>query len=289
MIYYLPTVQSNRQGFEALGQLAAETEGLSADRLELDMSRVQQCDGNMAAPLGAVLARVADNLNTIEIVGLRENVERVLRKNGFLTYFRYAPMDDTTRTSMLYRRFQLEDEGLFEDYIVRSFRGKPVPIMSEAMRRLFKNKIFEVFQNAVMHSDSILGVFSCGQFFPRAQKLDLTIADVGIGIRNCVRTYSGLNITSIGALRWALAPGHTTKRAEQPGGLGLKLLHDFASKNRGRILIASRYGYYEFDGGEQTFQKMEADFPGTAVTIEINTADTAAYCLASEITPDNVF
>ena len=37
------------------------------------------------------------------------------------------------------------------------------------------------------------------------------------------------------------------------------------------------------------FAQMAADFPGTAVTIEINTADDSVYYLESEINADDLF
>ena len=67
MIYRLPTVRSNQQGFESFSELAKAAKGLFADRLELDMSRVSFFDANMAAPLGAVLAQVTDEFNIVEI------------------------------------------------------------------------------------------------------------------------------------------------------------------------------------------------------------------------------
>jgi hypothetical protein len=104
-----------------------------------------------------------------------------------------------------------------------------------------------------------------------------------------VRHFLGAKISSVGAIRWAMQEGHTTKKGSQPGGLGLKFLHEFVQLNKGRIQIASRFGFYEFRKGKETFEKMAADLPGTSVTIEINTGDTAEYCLESEVTPENVF
>lgn len=43
--------------------------------------------------LGAVLARIADRFNAIEVVNVPELVERVLRKNGFLTHYRHGGND----------------------------------------------------------------------------------------------------------------------------------------------------------------------------------------------------
>lgn len=289
MIYYLPTIHSNQEGYEHLAELAQASSRLFADRLELNFSRVGFFDANMAAPLGAVLARVADDLNAVEIVDVPSSIERILRKNRFLTQYQYEPLDDSNRTTMPFRRLQLSDEGLFEEYVKRELRGKGIPRMSEGLGKVFKKKVFEVYQNAVIHSESALGIFVCGQFFPQKQRLDLTITDAGIGIRESVRRFLGRKISSVGAIRWALLEGHTTKMGSQPGGLGLKFLHEFVRLNNGRIQIASRFGFYELHKGREIFEKMADDLPGTSVTIEINTGDTAEYCLASEVTPENVF
>lgn len=290
MILYLPTIHSDRDGYASLAELAHATAKLIADRLELDFSRVSFLDANMAAPLGAVLAAIADRFNAVEIVNIPQMVERILRKNGFLTQFRYLPLDDNNRTTIPFKRLQLTDEGLFEDYLQRHLKGKGIPQMTEGLGKVFKQKLFEVFQNAVIHSESELGIFVCGQFFPQLQKLDLTIADAGIGIRENVRRYFGdPKIASVPAIRWALQEGHTTKKGKQPGGLGLKFLHDFARLNKGRIHIVSRFGFYEFNAGQESFAKLEHDFPGTTVTLEVNTADTSAYCLASEASRGGIF
>ncbi len=290
MIHYLPTVRSDQNGYDSLADLAKATAKLTADRLELDLSRVSFLDANMAAPLGAVLADIADRFNAVEIVNVPQMVERILRKNGFLTQFRYLPLDDNNRTTIPFKRLQLTDEGLFEDYLQRHLKGKGIPQMTEGLGKVFKQKLFEVFQNAVIHSESELGIFVCGQWFPQMQKLDLTIADAGIGIRDNVRRYFGdPKIASVPAIRWALQEGHTTKKGKQPGGLGLKFLHDFARLNKGRIHIVSRFGFYEFNAGQESFAKLENDFPGTTVTLEVNTADTSAYCLASEASRDGIF
>ncbi|MYB72255.1 MAG: sensor histidine kinase [Gemmatimonadetes bacterium] len=289
MIHYLPTVYSNRQGFECLGELAKATEDLFADRLELNMSQVWSFDANMAAPLGAILAQVADKFNTVEIVAIPDEVEQVLRKNRFLTNYWYESLNDIDRITMPFRRLRLRDEGEFEEYIHRQLSGRGIPRMSERASRVFKKKVFEVYQNAVVHSESELGVFVCGQFFPQQHRLDFTIADVGIGIREAVRRYfNDTRISSLPALKWALKPYHTTKSGPHPGGLGLEFLQKFARLNKGKIQIASRFGFYELNCDKETFEGMAADLPGTAVTIGINTADEGVYVLKSEIDTDDV-
>ena len=161
--------------------------------------------------------------------------------------------------------------------------------MSQAMGKRFTQSVFEVYQNAVIHSQSSVGLFICGQFYPQLQRLDLTIADAGIGIRTNVRRRLGPQVSSVEAIQWALLEGNTTKRHGQPGGVGLKFLKDFIELNGGRIQIASRYGFYEYHQGAETFLKLIADLPGTTVNLEINTGDTNAYQLSSEISPDDIF
>ena len=290
MIYRLPTVRSTFNGFERLGRLASRTRDLVFDELILDMSEVNFFDANMAAPLGAVLARVADAFNSVEIVGVPNRVEEILRKNRFLTRYRYEPLHDVYRTAMPFRRLRLSDQGVFDDYVDRRLEGKGMPEMSAKASKMFKAKVFEIYQNAVTHSESDIGIFVCGQFFPRQNRLDFTIADAGIGIRETVRRYfENDRIGSVRSMQWALAPHHTTKRGRLPGGLGLQLLKEFTRLNGGKIQIASRFGFYEYSHGDENFRKMSADFPGTAVTIEVNTADESTYVLSDEIASDEIF
>ena len=289
MIHYLPTIHSQREGFERLASLAADAEKLHADRLEVDFSKCGFFDANMAASLAAVLVRIADNLNAVEIVKVPSGIEHILRKNRFLLSYGYNAIDDINQTTLPYRRIQLSDAGRFEDYLNRHLQGKGIPRMTEGLGKRFKQSIFEVFQNAVIHSHSRIGVFVCGQFFPQIQRLDLTIADAGVGIRTNVRNYLGTKISSKEAIRWALQEGHTTKTGPQPGGMGLQFLKEFIVLNKGKIHIASRQGFYEYRDGQENLQKLAADLPGTAVNLEINTGDTSKYRLRSETSPNNIF
>ena len=289
MIYNLPTIRSEKEGFDHIAKLAKETNELFAEEVHVDLSHCGFFDANMAAPLAAVLALVADDLNAVEIVNVPTPVARILRKNRFLSAYGYDPLDDVNRTTLPFRRIQLTDEGQFADYLDRHMKGKGIPRMTEGLGKVFRQSIFEVFQNAVMHSESRLGVFVCGQFYPQLQRLDLTIADAGIGIRENVRRRFQAKVSSIAAIRWALQEGHSTKTGSQPGGIGLKFLKDFIVLNRGKIQIASRLGFFQFCRGEETFARLASDFPGTTVNLEINTADTSAYRLGAEITSEDIF
>ena len=290
MIHYLPpTLGSHFDGFQDLAILAEDARELFSNRLEVDFSRCAVFDPNMAAPLAAVLAEIADRFNTIEIVRVPMVIERILRKNRFLVMYGYSPIEEETPTTIPLRRIQLSDEGLFAEYIQQHISGKGIPSISDALGRVLRQSIFEVFQNAVIHSQSRLGVFVCGQFLPLDQRLQLTLADAGVGIHANVQKFLGREISSADALRWVLEAGNTTKIGAQPGGVGLKFVKEFISANRGKLQIVSHRGYYEFCDGKDNFQDFTADFPGTTVNMQINTADTNAYGSKSEISPNDIF
>ena len=100
---------------------------------------------------------------------------------------------------------------------------------------------------------------------------------------------ANLELSAVEAINWAMKGRNTTKKGPIPGGLGLKLLRDFIEINKGRIQIVSDLAYWEFTEGAVSTKEFSTPFTGTAVNIEINTADTQSYCLASELRPENVF
>ena len=113
MIHYLPTVKSEKNGFDQLAELAADAHDLYNDRLELSFSRCGFFDANMAAPLAGVLARIAaDRFNRVEIVEVPPAIEKILCKNRFLVSYGYKPVKDINQTTLPYARMQLSDEGL---------------------------------------------------------------------------------------------------------------------------------------------------------------------------------
>ena len=289
MIHYLLAVRSDREGFEHLAAMAVDARELFASRLEVDFSRCGSFDANMASPLAAVLARIADRFNAIEIVNVPVAIETILRKNDFLASYGYRAIDDESQTTLPFRRIQRSDEGRFADYLEQHLRGKGIPDLTDGLGKALKQSIFEVFQNAVIHSESQLGVFVCGQFYPQAQRLVVTMADAGVGIRTNVRRYLRTNVSSADAIRWALEGGHTTKTGSQPGGVGLKFLRDVVEANEGTIQVASRLGFYEYRGGQEKLEKLAADLPGTSVNIEVDTSNTGNYRLPSEVLPGEIF
>ena len=287
------TVRSTFSGFQELIRIYHQLKPCDDPDCEVDLSAVSWFDANMCAPLGAVLFPFRHEGKRIRLIGLNTDTKSILQKNGFLPNFGFDTprKPDVYGTTIQYQRFERSDAELFKQYVSKHFLGKGIPRMTQALHSEFRESIHEVFANAIDHSDTKLGIFACGQYFPRASRLDFCIADLGIGIRENVHRHMGLDLTPERAIAWALEGENTTRRkdAGKPGGLGLKLIREFIDLNGGTIHIVSDAGFWSYRRGEPTLNRFTAPFPGTIVNIEINTADKQSYCLTSEVDPNSIF
>jgi len=288
----LSKINSSFEGFEKLILLYRQARVCRDDSYEIDMSRVTWFDANMCAPLGAILYQYPRKYK-IKLSGLRPSLEKLLQRNGFLPNFGFnrEKVFDHLGTTIEYQRFEGSDSTAFKDYVSRHFVGKGIPNMSQVLHKKFRESIAELFENAIDHSFTQKGIFACGQYFPNASRLDFSIVDLGIGIKENVKQKLGLNLEPDAAISWAVSGENTTRQMKdgKPGGLGLKLIKEFIKLNHGKIQIASDAGYWDYDTSGESTRKFSMPFPGTTVNIEINTSDNNSYCLSSELNPEDIF
>jgi signal transduction histidine kinase len=284
------TIRSQCSGFENIAEIAEKTDALLFDSVVLDFKPCTFFEANMAAALYIVIARLRNRVNDVSIINVPDGIQTILRKNRFLCTFNISELPDTNQTTFPFKIFKLTAEEQFNDYLETYMNGRGIPEMSKELAKRFKQSLFELFINAAIHSESDSGIFLCGQFYPQLHRVDFTIADAGIGIPKKVQTYLGMKtMDSCDAIQWALTEGNTTKTGRQPGGLGLKLIKDFIQINKGSLQIVSRFGYYEFSAGGEVYQKLDHDFPGTCINIEINTNGMSRYFLKSELENEEIF
>lgn len=142
---------------------------------------------------------------------MNPNVEDILRKNGFLPdiSLRALRKPDIYKTTIEYKRFDSRESSLFKEYVenhfIKKHMGNHIPQMNPFLLRKFRESIFEIFENAVGHSETEQGIFACGQYFPKKNLLKFSIADLGIGIRrniyiNILRKLILLRERSLGQL-----------------------------------------------------------------------------------------
>lgn len=286
----LPTIRHDLAGFAALAFLHCQTKQCVLEDIEIDMATTAWFDADMCAAFGAILYCLGDNLNTVNLVNLRPGVESILSKNGFLSYYGRTKIPDQWGTTVFYERFDVEDDRYFSVYIEHEFIRRPeMPEMSPGLLKKFRESVFEIFSNAVLHSRTKLGIFSCGQFFPNRNQLNFTVADLGVSIRKNVRDYLRKDLSPVDAIIWAAQEHNTTKRGKVPGGLGLTLLSEFIDLNGGCIQIVSDAGYWRRKDKRTDTSPLGQPFPGTVVSVEINTADHSSYRLTLESEDDEIF
>lgn len=282
-------IRSSWEGFSQLSRLALDLQSCFLDEVEIDMSAVGWFDANMCAPFGAILYRTSLAANDVTITAIQCEVQKILSKNGFLANYGYPLALDTYGTTIPYKRFELGQERHSASYVDMHLSGKGMPQMTRGLRTKLLEAVLEIFSNSFTHSETELGVFSCGQFFPKRDRLDFSIADLGMGIRKNILQKRHVDLSAENAIKWAISERNTTREGPVPGGSGLKILREFISMNRGRMQIVSDKGYMEFGSGFGTplLRLMDHPFPGTVVNLEFNTADTNSYCLASEVGPED--
>ncbi len=290
MKFELPEIEHDRSGFEALVRLEEDSKACIFDNIDIDMGAVTWFDADMCAAFGAILYRLGENLNTVKLINIRSGVENILLKNGFLSHYGREKIPDRWGTTIPYHRFDVKDDRYFADYIEHELMHRSeIPAMSPGLMKKFRESIFEIFSNAVLHSRTELGIFSCGQFFPARHRLDFSVADLGVGMCQNIKDSMGLDLSPVDAIVWATEGRNTTKRGSVPGGLGLKLLGEFIDLNGGCIQIVSDAGYWRRENKKTLTASLSHAFPGTVVSVEINTADTNSYKLASEISTADIF
>lgn len=284
-----PSFESAVHGFEKIIHLWHQMQGCRNEPIQIDWRHINWLDANLCSPLGAILYKAGRNLNTIQFTNLPPQIEEILSKNNFLCMYGRKRRKDIYGTTIEYKRFEIQDDRYFAAYIQEHLTGKGIPEMTPTLQKKFQESIFEIFSNAVTHSRTHLGIFSCGQFFPKKNHLDFTITDLGIGFYRNVKEALDLPLSPEKSIEWAMQEGNTTRKDNIPGGLGLKLLFDFIQKNRGRIQIVSDRGFWEYHNGKTSTHLFSDPYPGSMVNIQINTADPCSYCLTSEIHPDEIF
>ena len=287
----LRSIHTNFQGYQRISNLWHRIKKTKDNSLVLNMDDVWM-EANMCAPFGAVLWPFSKR-GIITLYKMRDGLQNALNKNGFLCNFGFdVPRGGELEESTIeYQHFEPKDISLFREYLTEHFIGKGIPRMSEALHKKFRESIAEIFSNAMDHSRTKHGIFACGQFFPDKKRLDFSIADLGIGIRENILQKKGLDIPAKEAIRWALQKDNTTRDPKdgKPGGLGLKLIQEFVELNDGKIEIVSDVGYWCYKSKKDSFRTFRKPFPGTIVNIEINTGDQKKYRLHGEIDPNYIF
>lgn len=270
-------VRCNLAGYSWLARTGAQLEPLRREEIRFCGRGLSWFDANLCGPFGAILTACKLRLNTVSLDEIPAPIIQAWGQNGFYRHFGGADFVDHFDTTIGYRRFTLDEDKTFVRYLRGELMEKELPTMSRSAKARFESNVQEVFTNAVHHSFSVHGVFSCGQHFPHKNRLDLTLTDLGVGFGFRVSEFLNAPISSLAAIEWALEQGHTTRVGNIAGGLGLKRLAQFLAQNEGHLQILSGDGFYQQHGGKISRQTLRHSFGGSVVNLSFNTLDATFY------------
>lgn len=265
------------------------------DIIILDFSSAGFIRNNYLSIIGLALEmKIKENKQVQIIEPIKSKVQESLENIGFLSHYKNNMLNVKIDDTMVrYTNIDLNDwDGLHDFYTYFEQQlNKNVNNLSSELSNKIIQKIFELFSNVFRHSNSELGFFCSGQFYPDNHKFYFTIVDGGVTIKNNVNNYlrnifdtnKGLknilkkyeNKDGNEAIKWALVGNHSTTGE---GGLGLSLLKELIEKSKGTLEIISNDGCYCIkDGIEQ--KEVNNNFNGTIISIGLNTNESTYYYL----------
>lgn len=286
MIIKIPhKISSDYDGFNSLVNIHNRLKDTMFEKVVFDFSNCAWFEANLSAVLGAICNDLVENLNTVGFINLKPATITILEKNEFLKHFGGNVIIDNYKTTIKYRKYQPNEQTLFKEYLDKELLSKEdMPVMSELLQKKINESIFEIFENAVTHGDSE-NVFSCGQYYPKKNppRIDFTIVDLGKTIKANVNNFLKKDLSSTETIKWAVDAENTTKTGNTPGGLGLKIIRNFLSINKGEIQIISANGFWQKDKNNRIFaKKLSSYFAGTIVNLEFNLDDRFSYFTREE-------
>lgn len=291
----IPTINDyTAANFDVLFDLWNEANNDNLD-VTFEFSQCGFLRQNAVAFLGG-LARLIEERHghvTFDWSTLKNNWVRTnLEQNGFMSAFGHSS-GPWSGNSIPYREDLHEDKEVLIDYLKSKWLGHAWVRVSERLRDAIIGRVWEIYANAFEHGQSPIGIFSCGQHYPKQHELKLSVVDFGVGIPSNVRMFFkhdplSQSLSAASCLKWAFQRGTTTKPNGTSRGMGLDLLKEFVKLNKGKLEVFSHEGYAIIDSKQEEFMNRSTFFEGTLVNISF-ICDESYYHFASEIVEGPLF
>jgi hypothetical protein len=253
-------------------------------KIVIDFNYCRFLDHRGVAFLGGIIHLIKKHRVhlTFDWSTLSPKIHMNLAQNGFLREFS-GNIEPWQGNSVPFR-YDVDYTGDIFQYLEKQWLGRNWININTQLQEAIVSNVLEIYTNAFSHSQSPIGVFSCGQHYPQEKRLALTAIDFGVGIVSNVRSMSHLSkLSTEEALQWAFQSGNST-RTGITGGTGLTLLHSFIAQNRGTLTICTNDGKVEISDGKIEYASTNRPFSGTLVNIDLQ-CDESEYCLSTESQP----
>lgn len=240
-----------------------------------------------------------------DVTTMSDHLKHRLISCNFLSYFHHQyqtvyPQGKYIGFRMHPKLDKLDEEELYAHIDEELLTSEKI-LLSDSLKEDIVTKIIELFINAFGHgikdAATSLSVISCADYLQNDKILSLSIVDFGQGIAKHVINYHvknniAFNNDEIEAVKWALLEGNSTKtdsfQEHIPRGLGLSLLQEFISKNRGSLDIYTNSCHVYLDkNGQYIVHKMPVYIEGTVISIKIKCNQNVKYSYANETEVNN--
>lgn len=291
MVEFVPTLNDTNWDANMLFDMWRRLSG-GGQTVEFDFRGCRFLRQNAVAFLGG-LARLIQHRSGQVVFRwntLDSAIAANLGQNGFMSTFG-GPLGPWRGNSIPFREDRRLEAHGFENYLTQLWLRRGWVNVSPGLGSAIVGNMAEIYLNAFEHGQSPIGVFACGQYFPKNRELNLTIVDFGVGIPSNVRLFKSPEfqpeqLSAASCVEWAFQAGTSTKPGSR--GIGLDLLQDFVRKNQGRLEMFSHEGYVLIADGKISFAERSKFFEGTLVNISLR-CDESYYCLASEMSIEPLF
>lgn len=200
--------------------------------------------------------------------------------SGLYDYVNSREYSSNNQNSIPFRTIQMDDESIIE-YTNSILAHTPVQLTPTADEALFKN-IYELFNNALVHSEAQNGIYGCGHWLPKKKELVFSVYDTGIGIPTSIQKKLNTNISSKEAIEWAFLPINSTMQLIDniPRGVGLSSFLKFIRLNNGFLSIVSNDICYIYNNSEK-YHYLDHPIEGTIVSFIIRSDSEHIYDIKS--------
>lgn len=200
--------------------------------------------------------------------------------SGLYDYVLNREYSSDNPNSIPFKTIQMDDESIIE-YTNSILLHTPVKLTPIADEALFKN-IYELFNNALVHSEAKNGIYGCGHWLPKKRELVFSVYDTGIGIPTSIQNKTNTNITSKEAIEWAFSPVHSTMQLINniPRGVGLSSFFKFIQLNKGYLSIVSNDICYIYNNSSK-YHYLSHPIEGTIISFIIRSDSEHIYDIKS--------
>lgn len=265
---FVPRLNDGHDDFCTMAQIWQQvTTTKHQNDIEFDFTQCQFLQPNAVVFLGGLARLISQRGNRpfFLVDTMHDSVHMNLLQNGF-GHAMGATTSPWQGNSIPYREYLSSDQNAIAQDLRQNWLGRGWINISESLANELVGQMWEMFANAFEHSNSTIGVYSCGQYFHTRKILTLVVADFGIGIPAKVRQHLGRpDMTAVDAMKWAFQRGHSTSSQLGPRGVGLDLLKELVKKTNGKMLAYSHDGMVRIDAKGEIYGGFQPFFGGTLV------------------------